>query len=98
MSDDTMTSKEALFALETTMEEDMQDYGDEITMLAIKTINKDPELYKDIKFGRIEDTEYTADTIKDTCVKRAKNNNDQFGDLFITELEDVDWAKVMRIV
>lgn len=95
---ETVTAKEAAFMLDTDMEQDMQSYGKEITTLAIKTINKNNELYKDVKFGVMGARKHDAETIKKTCIKYAKAHNDEFGDLFITELEDVNWNEVLRVV
>lgn len=97
-STETVTAKEAAFMLDTDMEQDMQSYRSELTTLVIKTINKSAELYKDVKFGGVNDKEYTPKTVKATCVKWAKAHNDEFGTLFITELDDVDWNEVIRVV
>ena len=96
--DKTVSKKDAFFMLDTSMEEDMENYGKEITMLAIKKINKDHDLYKDVKFGRINDKERTTKTVKDTCVKYAKAHGEEFGELFITELDSVDWDLVIARV
>lgn len=97
MNDETVTSKEAAFMLDTSMEEDMQSYKQEITTHVIKTINKSPKLYatiKEIKEARTSPNQM----IKNVCVDLASKHNDEFGDLFITELEDVDWNEVSRRV
>lgn len=91
MNEDTVTSKEALFMLDTSMEQDMDNYKQEITLHAIKHINKTPKLYENCK-GR------DGWGIKMQCVNSAKNNNDELGDLFITELEDVNWNEVAKRV
>lgn len=90
---DDMSSKDALFALDTTMEEDMEDYSKEVTLLAIKHINSTPELYKYVK-GNLK---YNM-AIMDSATTWARNHNDEFGDLFITELDMVDWQEVERRV
>lgn len=91
--EDTVTSKEAAFMLDTSMEEDMQSYKQEITTHVIKTINKSPELYK-----RAKATIDQGASLHVTCKWYAQEHNDEFGDLFITELDDVDWAEVQRRV
>lgn len=91
--DDTVTSKEAAFMLDTDMEQDMQSYKQEITTHVIKTINKSPELYK-----RARATIDQGASLQVTCKWYAEEHNDEFGDLFITELEDVDWNEVSRRV
>ena len=88
-----LNSKEALFALDTTMEEDMAGYGDEATGLVIKHINSTPELYRFVK-GNLEQ----GLSIKDSATTWAKSHNDEFGDLFITELDVVKWGEVEKMV
>lgn len=88
-SNDTVTSKEAAFMLDTDMDQDMQSYKDEITLHVIKTINKNPKIYSFVK----DNLKYKM-SIKDSCTTWANNHSQEFGDLFITELEDVDWQKV----
>lgn len=95
---ETVTAKEAAFMLDTDMAQDMQSYGKELTTIVIKQINRSAELYKDVKFGRITDKEYTPKTVKATCVAWAKAHNDEFGGVFITELDDVNWNEVLRRV
>lgn len=89
MKDETVTSKDALFMLDTDMEQDMKAYGEEITNLAIKYINSTPELYNRVK---------RANSINDEAVVWAEEHGDEFGQLFITELDMVDWKKVKRLV
>lgn len=92
---DTMSSGEALFALDTTMEEDMSSYVDEVTMLAIKHINSTPELYTRIK-ATIEQGASLQITAKWWAEEERHNN--EFGDLFIAELDMVNWDEVRRRV
>ena len=86
---DTMSSSEALFALDTTMEEDMGSYIDEVTMLAVKHINSTPKLYSQIK---------KHGSLEQLAREWAGNHNGEFGDLFITELDMVNWEEVGRRV
>lgn len=86
---DDMTSKDAFFALETTMEEDMEEYGREVTLLAIKHINSTPKLYELVK---------KTNNIQSVCDVWARKNNHEFGDLFIAELDIVNWDEVRRMV
>lgn len=89
MKNNTVTSKDALFMLDTDMEQDMKTYGEEITNLAIKYINSTPKLYNRMK---------NAKSIRSEAVVWAEEGNDEFGPLFITELEMVDWNKVKRMI
>ena len=88
MGDD-MTTKEALFALDTDFDQDVSNMVQEYTILAIKHINSTPELYNYIK-GNLE----YGMSIKDSATTWAHNHNQEFGDLFITELDIVDWEEV----
>ena len=90
---DTVTLKEAAFLLDTDMEQDMESYGDEVTLAVIKHINSTPELYTFVKGN----ADYGL-SIKDSCTTWAKNHNNEFGDYFETELEVVNWDKVKRMV
>lgn len=64
----------------------------------ISTINKDAELYKDVKFGKMGAREYNEDTVKKTCLEYARKHNDRFGKLQKSELKNVDWSEVIRRV
>lgn len=88
-----MTGKEAFFALDTEFDDDISSMKDEYTLLAIKAINKNPGLYNYVK-GNL----HYGMPIKDSATTWAKNHGDEFGDLFITELEIVDWDEVTRRV
>ena len=87
-----LTSKEAMFALDTTFDEDVKAIGEENTMLAIRYINSTPDLYNKVG-GSI-----TSAEMRLSCYGWAKSHNDEFGDLFITELDTVDWKKVRKMV
>lgn len=87
--EETLTSKEVLFMLDTDMEQDMKSYGQEVTELAIKYINSTPELYNRMK---------KANSMSSEAVVWAEEHNDEFGALFITELEMVDWDRVRKMV
>lgn len=88
MSED-YNSKDAFFALDTTFDEDMEQIGDDATRLAIKHINSTPKLYNRVK---------AANSIADECIVWAEEHNDEFGELFISELDSVDWNKVLEAV
>lgn len=86
---DTVSTKEAVFMLDTDMEQDMKSYGDEVTSLAIKYINSTPKLYNQVKkYGNAEQV----------AREWAGSHNEEFGPLFVTELEMVNWDKVRRMV
>lgn len=89
--DDTVTTKEAAFMLDTDMEQDMQAYGQEVTLYAIRHINKTPKLYTFVK----ENLKHGL-SIKDSATTWASNHNHEFGDLFQTELDSVNWADVEK--
>ena len=94
----TVSAKDAAFMLDTDMEQDMRSYREEVTLQVIKTINKSPELYKDMKFGKMGARSHNEDTIKKTCVEYAKAHNNEFGDLFQSELDEVNWSLVIARV
>lgn len=84
-----MTSKEALFALDTTFDEDMTSIKTDVTNRAIKYINSTPRLYKITReYGSVEEV----------CRSWAEEHDDEFGELFITELGMVDWDKVEEML
>ena len=76
----------------------MDEIIEDVTRETIKHINKTPELYQDVKFGRYKDKAVTEDSVRDTCIAYAKAHNNEFGPLFQTELDMVDWKKVIAIV
>ena len=89
---ETVNSKDAVFMLDTDIEQDMASYGEEATNLTIKFINKTPELYTLVK------TQNGSLGVEGLCIKWAKEHGDEFGDLFITELDVVKWDEVARRV
>lgn len=89
---ETVNSKDAAFMLDTDMEQDMKSYVQEITAHAIKFINRTPKLYELLKPNK------SIANVSGVCYDWAKENHEEFGDLFITELESVDWAKVARAI
>lgn len=89
--DATVTMKEAAFMLDTDMEQDMQTYVQENTLHAIKYINKTPKLYEIVKNDKD-----APENIARTAHKWAEEHNYEFCDLFIKELESVDWTEVAR--
>ena len=86
-----ITLKEALYAIDTTMEEDMEDYGKEVTRLTIKHINSTPELYNHVSLNSPED-------LKQSCISWADKHNDEFGPLFVSELDMVNWKEVEKMI
>lgn len=76
----------------------LDDIIEDVTNETIKTINKDPELYKDVKFGEMGGVPVSEDSVKAICYKYAEAHNNEFGELFQTELDMVDWAEVIRRV
>lgn len=98
MDDETVTMKDAAFMLDTDMEQDMQSYAKEVTLLAIKKINTTPKLYTDIKKGIVDDPDVTVDNTAQTCYDYAEAHDNEFGELFQSELDQVDWAEVIRRV
>lgn len=73
--------------------EDMAAYGDEVTSIAIKYINSTPELY-----NRVKKYKGVSACVAQECREWAEEHNNELGDLFITELDVVDWTKVSRMV
>ena len=88
----TVNSKEALMMLDTDIDQDMAAYQQEVTKHAIRYINKTPELYNQMK-----NTQSRA-VLQRKATQWAQEHNNEFGDLFQTELESVDWAEVRRKV
>lgn len=95
---DYMSSKEALLALDTTIEEEMGDYGREVTLLAIKHINSTPKLYNEVAALKPTDGGAPHGSTYKVCRRWADNHNNEFGGLFVTELDMVDWDEVARRV
>lgn len=67
---------------------DMEEIVQDVTEHTIKYINSTLELYNAIK--------YSSDPIDKICVAWAEAHNNEFGELFQTELDMVDWAEVRR--
>jgi len=70
----------------------------DVTEQTIYTINKDPELYKDVKFGKMGARKHDEESVKKICYDYAKAHNNEFGELFQTELDMVDWKEVIKRV
>lgn len=92
-NNDTVSSFDALAMLDTDITEDMESYGEEVTNIAIKTINSSPEIFKYIK----SNSEFGL-SVKDSATTWANNHNNEFGELFQTELDLVDWTRVARAI
>lgn len=71
----------------------MEDIVQDVTDQTIKYINSTPKLYKNIK-NVIEANQ----NIKFACQGWAHEHNEEFGELFISELDMVDWAQVKKRV
>ena len=99
---DTLTGKDAFFAIteEQSFDENMDDIQKENTMLVVKHINSTPKLYNDFKYevSRHKDPDDMIDAAAEFCVDYAEMHNNEFGDLFQTELDMVDWHEVVRRV
>lgn len=98
MIEDTMNMSEASDLLDTDFNQDIEAMGREYTLLAIKKINRTPTLYTDVKNGIVDDAELTVDNIAQTCYDYAEMHNNEFGDLFQSDLDLVDWDEVIRRV
>lgn len=92
---ETVNSKEAAFMLDTDIEQDMKAYKDEITLQAIKFINRNKAVYE-----RMKATKEQGASLQITAKwwAQEQQHHDEFGDLFITELESVDWDKVKKAI
>lgn len=84
-----VNSREALLMLDTDMEDDMKAYKEELTLLTIKHINSNRQVFDYVK-GNLKHNL----SVKDSATTWAKNHSNEFGPLFETELELVDWKKV----
>lgn len=76
----------------------MEDIIEDVTRHTIKHINSDPELYKDVKFGKVGARKHDAESVMKICYDYARAHNNEFGPLFQTELDMVDWAEVIERV
>ena len=76
----------------------MTEIVEDVTLSVIRTINRNAELYKDVKFGKMGARKHDEETVKKTCYDYAKAHNNEFGELFQTELDMVDWREVIRRV
>lgn len=88
--EDYVSSQEALFMLDTDMEQDLQSNADELTGLTIRHINSTPELYDLVKDNK------TVANVSSICYGWAEANNNEFGQLFQTELDEVKWSEVVK--
>jgi len=76
----------------------MKEIVFDVTEQVIYTINRNAELYKDVKFGKMGARKHNEETVKKTCYDWAKAHNNEFGELFQTELDMVDWKEVIKRV
>ncbi len=99
MTSEDLSTKDALFALDTTFEEDMESLYEDNTLMAIKHINSTPELYTDLNNSTVNnDPDATLENWVDICYSWAYMHNDEFGELFVSELDAVNWDKVLERV
>lgn len=87
---DTVNSKEAMFMLDMDIDQEMASYGQEVTEVAVKFINSSPEAYK-MSISATDEKE-----LKTLALRWAEDHNNEFGELFQTELDQVDWSEVKR--
>lgn len=69
----------------------MNDIENDVTELTIYHINSTPELNN--MLSGLSSTE-----LQDNCIEWAKRNNNEFGELFETELYMVKWDEVAKRV
>jgi hypothetical protein len=79
-------------------DEDMKQMRKQVTQEVIFQVNKDPQLYKDFVKARAssEDKEMQVDAVIDVVFKYTDEHDDWFGTVFIPELDNVDWKKVIK--
>jgi hypothetical protein len=71
---------------------DDDDIVQDVTNHTVYTINSTPELYKRLKGNK------SSANISAVCYDWAKEHGNEFGDLFQTELDMVNWHEVSRRV
>lgn len=81
-----------------TFDEDMKEMNKEVTQLVIFQINKVPKLYTDFLRARAssDDIERQIDAVIDVVFKYTEAHDEWFGDVFIPELDNVNWKKVIK--
>lgn len=70
-----------------------EDIVEDVTNHTIYFINSTPKLYEKIKRDGI-----IRKSISESCYEWAEEHNNEFGDLFQTELDMVDWNEVKKRV
>jgi hypothetical protein len=77
-----------------------KDIEIDVTEQVIYTINRDKELYKKFTKARssTEDKYLQVDAVSELCYFYAEEHNNEFGELFQTELDMVNWEEVIRRV
>ena len=81
-----------------TFDQDMREMRKQVTQEVIFHINKDPQLYKDFVKARdsTEDKDVKIDKVIDVVFAYTEAHDDWFGTVFIPELDNVDWKKVIK--
>jgi len=81
-----------------TFDEDMKEMNKQVTQLVIFQINRDAKLYTDFVKARAssDDIEIQIDAIIDVVFAYAEAHEEWFGDVFMPELDNVNWKKVVK--
>lgn len=95
---DTVSSQEALMMLDLDINEEMQTYKQQLTKLVVKHINMTPRLYAEVRKIKEGSRNSAARRIRRLCIAEAENNDGNFGDIILTEMDQVNWAAVSRMV
>jgi len=79
-------------------DEDMRQMRKQVTQEVIFQINKDAKLYKNFVKAResSEDKELQIDAVVDVVFAYTEAHDDWFGTVFVPELDNVDWKKVIK--
>lgn len=79
-------------------DQDMAQMRKQVTQEVIFHINKDASLYKDFVKARDSSTDkdLQIDAVVDVVIKYTEAHDDWFGTVFLPELDNVDWKKVIK--
>ena len=79
-------------------DQDMKAMRKQVTQEVIFQINKDAKLYSDFIKARdsSEDKEMQIDAVIDVVFGYTEAHEDWFGTVFIPELDNVDWKKIIK--
>lgn len=72
----------------------MDEIIEDVTIQTIKHINSTPELYLIAKKAGKK----SLDKLKEVCIEWAEEHNNEFGVLFQTELDMVNFSKVRKMI